>query len=70
MCATAFDLACTTVVSRASTSSAERKPAGFLVKETAVASASDSLFLETAALRSVAAIGASIKGIIAKKIGI
>ena len=65
-CATAFERAFTTVLSRANTSSADRKPAGFLVKATAVASASDSRRRETAAFNSVAAIGARIKGIIAK----
>ena len=58
------------MVSLAKTSSAERSPAGFLVKDTAVASARDSRRRETAALRSVAAIGARIKGMIARKIGI
>jgi hypothetical protein len=40
------------------------------VNATAVASASDSRFLETAALSIVAAIGAKINGIIARNIGI
>jgi len=58
------------VLSLARTSKAARNPAGFLVKETAVASAKDSRFRETAALSIVAAIGARISGIIARNIGI
>jgi len=70
MCATALERAWTTVLSLARTSSAARNPAGLRVKATAVASARDSRFLETAALSIVAAIGARIKGIIARNIGI
>jgi len=58
------------VLSRAKTSRAALKPAGLRVNATAVASANDSRFLETAALSIVAAIGAKINGIIARKIGI
>jgi hypothetical protein len=58
------------VLSLANTSRADLSPAGFLVNETAVASASDSLRRDIADLNSVAAIGARIKGIIARNIGI
>jgi hypothetical protein len=54
------------VVSLAKTSSAERSPAGLRVKEIAVASAKDSRFLETADFNIVAAIGARIKGMMAR----
>ena len=47
--------------SAANTSSAFRKPAGFRVKETAVASASASRLREIADLRSTAAMGASMR---------
>jgi hypothetical protein len=58
------------VLSRANTSKADLSPAGFLVNETAVASASDSLRREIADLNNVAAIGARINGIMARNIGI
>ena len=60
-CATALDACLTTVESCCSTSSALRNPAGFLVNETAVASAKDSRLLEIAAFNNIAAIGAKIK---------
>ena len=46
--------------SAARVSSARRRPAGFRVKETAVASAKDSRRREIALRRSIAAIGAKI----------
>jgi hypothetical protein len=58
------------VLSLANTSRADLSPAGFLVNETAVASASDSLRRDIADFNSVAAIGARIKGIMARNIGI
>ena len=58
------------MLSLANTSSADLSPAGFLVNETAVASASDSLRRDIADFNSVAAIGARIKGIMARNIGI
>ena len=67
--ASAEDLACTTVLSDANISNAERSPDGFLVNDTAVASASDSRLLDIDAFNSVAAIGARTSGIIARITG-
>ena len=61
ICAMEFDFWCTTVESRSNTSNALRKPAGFLVNATAVASASDSRLREIADFKSTAAIGAKIR---------
>ena len=61
ICAMEFDFWCTTVESRSNTSSALRSPAGFLVKATAVASASDSRLREMADFKRMAAIGAKIR---------